>query len=253
MPLPSLQPDTVAELMVSFRHGDREAAGRLVEIFYPELRRIAAARMRAERLDHTLQPTALVHQLYLELVKVKALRSTSSGGADEKSAFLGLAALAIAYRRFQFTTLVYFLIMVHAWILFVGGHYTYAEVPLFNWIRDHFHLARNDFARVGHFAQGFVPALIARELFVRLRVVSSSGWRFFIIILICMGISALYELLEWVTALVSGSAATAFLGTQGDILDTQEDMFMCLIGAVCALLFMRPWQDRQLRKIRVSG
>ncbi len=97
--------------------------------------------------------------------------------------------------------------------------------------------------------QGFVPALIARELFVRLRVVTTSGWRFFIVILICMGISALYELLEWVTALISGEAATAFLGTQGDIWDTQKDMFMALIGAICALILMSRWQDRQMRQL----
>ncbi len=97
--------------------------------------------------------------------------------------------------------------------------------------------------------QGFVPALVARELFVRLGVVSSSGWRIAIVILICMGISALYELLEWATALASGEAASAFLGTQGDVWDTQKDMFMALIGAICALLFMSLWQDRQMRKL----
>ncbi|HWF02683.1 MAG TPA: DUF2238 domain-containing protein [Candidatus Angelobacter sp.] len=167
-------------------------------------------------------------------------------------AFLGLAALAITYRRFQFTTLVYFLIMVHAWILFVGGHYTYAEVPLFNWIRDHFHLARNDFDRVGHFAQGFVPALIAREVLLRKKIVLRRGWLFYIVISICLAISAAYELLEWRVAVASGSAADAFLGTQGDPWDTQEDMATAIVGALTALIFFSRWHDRLIGKMSSS-
>src|SRR4029078_6040059 len=108
---------------------------------------------------------------------------------------------------------------------------------------------RNQFDRLGHFAQGFVPALIARELFIRLRVVTSGGWRFSIIVLICMGISAAYELLEWAAAVVGGSASDSFLGTQGDVWDTQKDMCMALVGAVCALLLRSLWQDRQMRKL----
>ena len=134
-------------------------------------------------------------------------------------------------------------------LLCVGGHYTYARVPLFDWIQPIFGWHRNHFDRLGHFMQGFVPALIARELFIRLRVVNSGGWRFSIIILICMGISAFYELLEWATALAGGAASTAFLGTQGDVWDTQKDMFMALIGAICALLFMSSWQNKQMRKL----
>jgi putative membrane protein len=164
-------------------------------------------------------------------------------------AIVGAAILIVTYSSFRFTTLVYTLIALHIMLLCVGGHYTYARVPLFNWIEPYFGWHRNHFDRLGHFMQGFVPALIARELFVRLRVVSSGGWRVGIVLLICMGISALYELLEWVTALISGQAAVAFLGTQGDIWDTQEDMFMALIGATCALLFMSRWQDRQLRRL----
>ncbi|HEY3768422.1 MAG TPA: DUF2238 domain-containing protein [Candidatus Angelobacter sp.] len=167
-------------------------------------------------------------------------------------AFLGLAALAITYRRFQFTTLVYFLIMVHAWILFVGGHYTYAEVPLFNWIRDHFHLARNDFDRVGHFAQGFVPALIAREVLLRKKIVLRRGWLFYIVLSICLAISAAYELLEWRVAVASGSAADAFLGTQGDPWDTQEDMATAIVGALTALIFFSRWHDRLISKMEAS-
>jgi putative membrane protein len=167
-------------------------------------------------------------------------------------AFLGLAALAITYRRFQFTTLVYSLITVHAWILFVGGHYTYAEVPLFNWIRDHFHLARNDFDRVGHFAQGFVPALIAREILLRKKIVLRRGWLFYIVLSICLAISAAYELLEWRVAVASGSAADAFLGTQGDPWDTQEDMATAIVGALTALIFFSRWHDRLIGKMEAS-
>lgn len=159
-------------------------------------------------------------------------------------ALLALAALAITYRRFQFTTFVYFLVLLHVCILFVGGHYTYAEVPLFNWVRDHFHLARNDYDRVGHFAQGFVPALVAREVLLRRKIVLRRGWVFFIVLSICLAVSAAYELLEWRVAVASGSAADAFLGTQGDPWDTQEDMATALAGALTALLFFSRLHDR---------
>ena len=164
-------------------------------------------------------------------------------------AIIGAALLILTYSTFRFTTLVYTLITLHIMLLCVGGHYTYARVPFFGWIEPYFGWHRNHFDRLGHFMQGFVPALIARELFVRLRVVTTGGWRFAIVILICMGISALYELLEWATALISGEAATAFLGTQGDVWDTQADMFMALVGATCALILMSRWQDRQMRQL----
>ena len=163
----------------------------------------------------------------------------------------GLIILAATYRRFQFTTLVYTVIALHISILCVGGHWTYAHEPLFNWLRDYFHWNRNHYDRLGHFAQGFVPAMIARELFIRLNVLNRKRWQPFLIISICLAISAVYEFIEWWTALIGGAASAEFLGTQGDVWDTQEDMFMCLIGAICALAFMRPWQDRQLRKLRV--
>ncbi|MGB8341659.1 MAG: DUF2238 domain-containing protein [Chthoniobacterales bacterium] len=164
-------------------------------------------------------------------------------------AIIGGLILVFTYSSFRFTTLVYTLIALHMMLLCVGGHYTYARVPLFNWIQPIFGWHRNHFDRLGHFAQGFVPALIARELFIRLRIVTSGGWRFAIIILICMGISALYELFEWAAALAGGAASTAFLGTQGDVWDTQEDMFMALIGAICALLLLSRWQNRQMRHL----
>jgi putative membrane protein len=138
---------------------------------------------------------------------------------------------------------------LHACILFVGGHYTYAEVPLFNWIRDHYHLARNDYDRVGHFAQGFVPALVAREVLLRQKIVLRRGWLFFIVLSICLAVSAAYELLEWRVAVATGSAADAFLGTQGDPWDTQEDMATAAIGALTALLFFSRWHDRLIRNM----
>jgi len=163
---------------------------------------------------------------------------------------LGLIVLALTYRQFRFTTLVYTLIAIHISILCVGGHWTYAREPVFNWLRDYFHWNRNHYDRLGHFAQGFVPALIAREMFIRLNVLNRKRWQPFLIISICLAISCTYEFIEWWSALIGGAASTEFLGTQGDVWDTQEDMFMCLVGAVCALLFMPTWQDHQLRELK---
>ncbi len=162
---------------------------------------------------------------------------------------IGLIVLAATYRRFRFTTLVYILIALHICLLCVGGHYTYARVPLFDWLREIFHWQRNHYDRLGHFAQGFVPALIAREIFLRLKILNRPRWMPFLVLSVCLGISASYEFIEWWTALVSGSASTEFLATQGDVWDTQADMFMAFIGAICALVFMRPLQDRQLARL----
>ena len=162
---------------------------------------------------------------------------------------IGAALLIFTYSTFRFTTLVYTLIAFHIILLCVGGHYTYARVPLFDWIQPYFGWHRNHFDRLGHLMQGFVPALIARELFVRLRIVPAGGWRFVIVILICVGISGLYELLEWGTAVAGGAASDAFLGTQGDVWDTQKDMFMALIGAISGLVLLSRWQDRQMRHL----
>jgi len=170
-------------------------------------------------------------------------------GLEIFPAILALAALVFTYSRFPFTTFVYTLIFLHACILFVGGHYTYAEVPLFNWIRDHFHLARNDYDRLGHFAQGFVPALVAREVLLRRKIVLRRGWLFFIVFSICLAVSAAYELLEWRVAVASGSSADAFLGTQGDPWDTQEDMATAGVGALTALIFFSRWHDRFIRTL----
>src|SRR5262249_15440752 len=137
----------------------------------------------------------------------------------------------------------------HASILMVGGRYTYAEVPLFNGIRDALHAARNDYDRVGHFAQGFVPAIVAREVLLRRSPLKRGGGRFFLVFCVCLAISATYELFEWGTAVASGAKSDAFLGTQGDPWDTQEDMATAAVGAVTALLVLSPWHDRQLARL----
>lgn len=166
--------------------------------------------------------------------------------------FPGLAGLIILlaiYRRFRFTTLCYTLIALHICILCVGGHYTYAKVPLFDWLREVFGWHRNHYDRLGHFAQGLVPAMITREVFLRRKVLQRPGWLPFLMLCVSMAISAVYELLEWWTAVLGGAASTSFLGTQGDVWDTQEDMFMALVGATCAILFLSHWHNRQLAKL----
>ena len=152
-------------------------------------------------------------------------------------------------RSFPLTPLVYCLIAVHATILMVGGKYTYAEVPLFDWIRDVFHFARNHYDRLGHFAQGFVPALVAREILLRKTPLRRGGWLFFLVTCVCLAISAVYELIEWRTAAATGSAADAFLGTQGDPWDTQKDMLFAGIGAIVGQLTLAKVQDRQLEDL----
>ena len=163
-------------------------------------------------------------------------------------ALMAIVILAATYKHFRFTNLAYLLIALHASILLVGGHYTYAQVPLFNWVRDHFHLARNDYDKLGHFAQGFVPAIVAREVLIRRRVIAGPWWRVFVVMCICVAISACYELLEWGVAVVEGSGADAFLGTQGDPWDTQSDMLCALIGAAAAQISLARVHDRQLEK-----
>jgi len=165
-------------------------------------------------------------------------------------AIVGIAVLAATYRRFPFTNLVYSLILIHSLILMLGGHYTYAKVPLGFWMQNVFHFSRNHYDRIGHFAQGFVPAMIAREIFIRRKVINGARWRATLTIAVCLAISALYELIEWRTSVMSGSAADAFLGTQGDVWDTQEDMFFALVGSISALVLMGRVHDRQLRAFK---
>src|ERR1700759_3859226 len=163
-------------------------------------------------------------------------------------AMIGLIILLATYRRFEWTTLVYLLIWMHMIILVIGGHYTYAEVPLFNWIRDAFHLSRNHYDRLGHFAQGFVPAMIPREFLLRKSPLKRVKLLAYIVVSICLAISAAYELLEFGVSVSTGSAGDAFLGTQGDIWDTQKDMLMALIGSITALLTLSRLHDHQLAR-----
>jgi putative membrane protein len=158
--------------------------------------------------------------------------------------------LLLTARRFPLTNLLYGLIALHAIVLMVGGKYTYAEMPLFNWIRDTFGFARNHYDRVGHFMQGFVPAMVIRELLLRTSPLRAGKWLFTIIVFSCLGVSALYELAEWLAALLLGSGADAFLGTQGDVWDTQWDMFLAGIGAITAQLSLARIHDRALDLIR---
>lgn len=162
---------------------------------------------------------------------------------------IGLAVLIYLYPKFRFSNFVYLLISIHATILIIGGHYTYAEMPVFNWIRDSFGLSRNYYDRLGHFAQGFIPAIIAREVLIRNRVISKKKYLSFIVICICLAISASYELIEFGVAKLTGDSAEAFLGTQGDIWDTQWDMLMALIGSITSLSLLSNYHDKKLNKL----
>ncbi|HVE72602.1 MAG TPA: DUF2238 domain-containing protein [Thermoanaerobaculia bacterium] len=171
-------------------------------------------------------------------------------------AVIGAVLLIATRRRFPLTPLLYILLFIHAIILVVGGHYTYALVPFGFWMRDTFGFARNHYDRIGHFAQGFVPAIVAREILIRRDVVRGRGWLFSIVLAFCLAISAAYELLEWVVAELSGSKGDSFLGTQGDIWDTQKDMALAALGAIAAQLGLRRVHDRQLGSVdapRVVG
>ena len=161
-------------------------------------------------------------------------------------ALIAALVLALTWRSFRLTPLLYGLILAHCVILMVGGHYTYAEVPLFDYLKEAMGSTRNNYDKLGHFAQGFVPAIVAREILVRKAVVRGDGWLFLFIVSFCLGFSAFYELIEWWVALASGQGADAFLGTQGYIWDTQSDMAYALFGAILALLALRRVHDRQL-------
>ncbi|MBU4176382.1 MAG: DUF2238 domain-containing protein [Proteobacteria bacterium] len=161
-------------------------------------------------------------------------------------ALIGGGVLVATRRRFPLTPLVYILILIHSLILMQGGHYTYAEEPFFNWLKEVFGWPRNNYDKVGHFAQGFIPAMVAREILLRKAVVSGRGWLNFLVVCVCLAISAFYELLEWWVAALSDTAADAFLATQGYIWDTQSDMGMALLGAILALIVLGKMHDRQL-------
>lgn len=164
-------------------------------------------------------------------------------------AMIGYLVLALTYKKFRFTSVVYVLILLHATILMIGGHYTYAEVPLFDTLSQIMGWSRNNFDKLGHFFQGFVPAMIARELLIRLNVLNRKRWLAFFVLCICLSISAFYELLEWGSAVSLGDSADAFLGTQGYVWDTQSDMGFALLGAVLALILLSRYHDRQIQKM----
>ncbi|WP_043888168.1 DUF2238 domain-containing protein [Methylophaga thiooxydans] len=194
--------------------------------------------------------------LWLLLVVACLVYSSMDPVADRLTWFMetvpvmiAIPILLITHKSFPLTLISIRLIAVFALILIVGGHYTYAENPLFNWIQDSFDLARNHYDRLGHFVQGIVPALIARELLLRTTLLQRGKWLFFLICAVSLAISACYEFIEWWAAIINAQAAEAFLGTQGDNWDTQWDMFLALMGSIVAQLSLAPTQDKQLRDL----
>jgi len=167
-------------------------------------------------------------------------------------ALLGGVALAWTYRRFKLTRMTYFLLAIHAIILMVGGRYTYALNPLFEWLKEALNLSRNYYDRLGHFAQGFIPAVLVREVLLRATPLRRGGWLFFLVTSVCLAVSAFYEFIEWWVAVATGDAADDFLGTQGDVWDTQWDMFLCMVGAIVSQLFLGRFHDRALSSRQVE-
>jgi len=200
------------------------------------------------------------HSLPLLLLAIVAgaLIVSAIGPTDRLTWWLEVAPVLIAVpvliltvRRFPLTNLLYVLIAIHALILILGGHYTYAQVPLGFWMQDLLDLTRNPYDRLGHFAQGFVPAMIAREILLRTSPLRRGGWLFFIVCCIALAVSVGYEFIEWWTALIGGGSAEAFLGMQGDVWDTQWDMFLALCGAITAQLTLSRVHDRALARLGV--
>ena len=195
----------------------------------------------------------LMETLVLLVLTAAALGISAISPADRATwwlevlpVFIGYAVLIATWSRFRFTSLAYRLIFLHAMVLIIGGHYTYAQVPIGFWFQENFDLARNHYDRLGHFIQGFVPAILAREVFIRQIPLRKQGWLFVLVCCFCLAFSAFYEMLEWWTAVLAGEQADAFLATQGDVWDTQWDMFLALIGSVLAQLILSRTHDRQL-------
>jgi putative membrane protein len=200
------------------------------------------------------------YESFLLLSLIAVLVWSGFGPHDRFTWYLEVAPVLIAvpiliylYPRFRFTRLTYTLIWLHAIILMVGGHYTYARVPLGFWVQQAFDLGRNHYDRLGHFVQGFVPAMVAREILIRTSPLRGSRWLPFLVVCFCLAFSAFYELIEFWTALAAGGAATDFLGTQGDVWDTQWDMQLALTGAIVSLLTLSRLQDRQLAAMGVGS
>ena len=167
--------------------------------------------------------------------------------------FIGLPILWLSRKPFPLTRLVYYFLFAHAVLLLVGAHYTYARVPLGFWMQDWFDFSRNNYDRLGHITQGFVPALVAREIFIRRQIVKPGRWLFFLVLCFCLAFSAFYELIEWWTAVLGGDGSIEFLGVQGDVWDAQWDMLLALLGAIAAQLLLPRWQDRQIQQLRVNS
>jgi len=167
-------------------------------------------------------------------------------------ALIAAIVLILTYRRFRFSNVAYVLIFIHAIILVIGGHYTYAEAPIGYWMQEWFGFARNNYDKIGHFAQGFIPAIVIREILLRMSVVRRGAWLDFIILSICLALSAFYEFIEWWVAELTGEAADAFLGTQGYVWDTQSDMFLCLIGALLALIMLSRLHDKSMEAVEAA-
>ena len=161
-------------------------------------------------------------------------------------AMIAFVVLAITYKKFRLTPLVYTLILIHCIILMIGGHYTYAQVPAFDFIKEFLNQDRNNYDKLGHIAQGLIPAMIAREIIIRKNIISIEAWRNFFILCFCLGFSAFYELVEWWVAIFANDSAEDFLGTQGYIWDTQSDMAWALLGCVLALVLLRKYHTKQL-------
>ncbi len=167
--------------------------------------------------------------------------------------FIGLPILWLSRKTFPLTRLVYYFLFAHAALLLVGAHYTYARVPLGFWLQEWFDFYRNNYDRLGHIAQGFVPALVARELFIRRKIVKLGRWLFFLVLCFCLAFSAFYELIEWWVAVLAGDGSIEFLGVQGDVWDAQWDMFLALLGAIAAQLLLARCQDRQIKRLATNG
>ena len=206
------------------------------------------------------EPRSQTEPLILLVMTFAALIWSGVGPFDRFTWFLevvpvlvGAPILIYTWRRFPMTSLLYRLLFIHALILIVGGHYTYAEVPLGDWVRDAFDLSRNHYDRLGHFAQGFIPAILTREILLRRSPLVRGKWMFFLVTSVCLAFSAFYEMIEWWTAVAGGESADAFLGAQGDIWDSHWDMFLALNGAMISQLLLKKLHDKQLKKLEVSA
>lgn len=194
-----------------------------------------------------LQYLLLLLTIIAAVVSYIGAKETFTWWLEALPVFFGVLALLI-FRKFQFTNFLYIIIFIHFLILLLGAHYTYAEVPGMGWMNDIFGGTRNNYDKIGHFIQGFSPALIAREILIRKKVLNKKSWLFFIVICIVLAISAFYELIEWVISVFSGESGDSFLGTQGYIWDTQTDIFTAMIGGLVALLFFSKLHDKKIHK-----